>query len=630
MSDIKDTRPEAEQQQDAQACENQVTTRPPAQEVPPRQPQESPPVQDADEPAPQQTEEPAAKSRQESSRSCACNSLFAGLAAIGPLALLLILGCMAWPMFWHPGQGFYCPAELKSLTAFLHCIAQQSWIAPTGLENSAFSAPQWPVFNIWIGLFALVPGLADSGLLLPAATFTATFLAAFAVWALAISAGFGRKAALAAGIILLCAPVFAPLPHFMGPAALAAALAIFAIIFFCRGWMAEKAWLCLPLAFVLTALAGLCGGLLHFAVPLLASFCFLIWRANLHRAQRADALSGFILMLVIIGCWLGAIMLSDGHENYVNALFAGAARFAWPIPTMWLAAIAISLAGLIPWLLMVFGVSWLHVLTHAGSSLSASRHANGSAFVWISLVLTLCLSLFTPAFHAAAILIVCLAAALLGKTFINLPDIGNRLFFALAGFCMLAAGAIICLASYSETQPLVFNHIPLLANIPGLGVKLAALSALPVIGGICILAGLLAFFFAKRCRACGGLVFAALTVIVLCQPARLMLVPEIAALPGTPLMSYASIEGKMKAALAPAQTAQPSAENPAQARQTAPAPVPAEPQAKEPAQTEPVAEAQSQPEAAGQPKAVEETVKEKAAAPETVPQGQANEEKQAQ
>lgn len=35
MSDIKDTRPEAEQQQDAQACENQVTTRPPAQEVPP-------------------------------------------------------------------------------------------------------------------------------------------------------------------------------------------------------------------------------------------------------------------------------------------------------------------------------------------------------------------------------------------------------------------------------------------------------------------------------------------------------------------------------------------------------------------------------------------------------------------
>lgn len=500
----------------------------------------------------------------------ALNAFFNGLSAIGPIALLIILACMTWPMFWQSGQGFYCPAELKSLTAFMHCVAQNSWLAPAGLQDGLFSLPQWPGFTMWTGIFALIPGLTASGLLLPAATWAATFLAVFAVWALAIAAGFGRKAALAAGMILLCAPVFAPLPHFMGPAALAAAFLLFALVFFCRGWMAERAWLCLPLAFVFTALAGLCGGPFHFLTPLIASFLFLIWRATFRRAQRADAVFGFILMLLILGFWLGAIMLSNGHENYLSALFAGSARFAWPFPPAWLAAIAIGLLGLLPWLLMIFGVSWLRVIGHAGTSLSASRHVNGSALCWLSLVCAICLSLFSPAFHPAAIAIACLAAVLLGKAFVNLSPAGNRFFFALAAIFLIAAGTFICLASYADTQAFVFGILPAFARIPDLGPRLLALSTLPLMGAICIAGGLLAILFVRRCRASGGLILGAIIVIALCQPARLMLVPEIAAMPGTPLLSYTAVESQVKAALVSAMPDAAPRTDDSQAEKTAP------------------------------------------------------------
>ncbi len=509
------------------------------------------------------------------------NSVFNGLANIGPLAILLVLACMTWPMFWHAQAGVYCPAELKSLTAFLHCLARQSWLAPAALADGAFTLPQWPVFSWWIGLFALVPGLTGSGLLLPVATCAATFVAAFAVWFLAISAHFGRKAALAAAIILLCAPVFAPLPHFMGPAALAAGLMLLAVAFFARGWMRPHTFISLPLAFILTALAGLCAGLPHFAVPLAASLLFLVWRGNFRRAQKLDALLGFIFMLAIIGIWLGALMLSDSHANYASAIFADMWRFAWPLPKTWLAAVAIGLLGLLPWLLAIFGVSWLRVLMQAGKSLGDSRHVNGSALVWISLALTICAAPFVPDFHSAAIAIACLAAVLLGKAFINLPAIGNRFFFLLASLCMLAAGVIICMASFTETQSLLLGYLPLPAEAQNIAPKLVTLQALPYMGCICILAGLLGFFFVRRCQACGGLVLAILTVVVLCQPARLVLVPELAAMPETPLAAYASIENRVLNALK-APVAAPRQEPAARPAENAPAAKTEEPAAVKP------------------------------------------------
>lgn len=490
----------------------------------------------------------------------ALDGLFRGLAKIAPVALLLVLAAMTWPMFLEPGKGVYCPAEIKSLSAFIHCIASNSWLAPTGLENGAFSLPLWPVFSLTLGLFAFIPGLVDTGLLLPVATFSCAFLAAFAVWALALAAGFGGRAAFAAGIIILATPIFAPLPHFMGPAALAAALMLLALAFFNCGWRSETAFISLPLAFIFTALAGLCGGLLHFAVPLIASLFFLIWRGNLRRAQRLDAIFGFILMLAVLGVWLGMLMLDDSKSAYLTTLLHGSYRYAMPIPLKWLLPIIVGLLGVLPWLLAIFGVSWFHVLARSAKSLGASRHENGSALVWIALILALVGSVFVPAFHLSAIVIACLAAVLLGKAFIHFSHGGNRFFFLLASVFMILAGVLLNALTYPESQNLILSYLPAKLPVPDLPALLLNLSGLQIMGYICIGGGILGLLFVRRYKASGGLVLAAVILIALCQPARLMLVPELAAHAGTPLVSYAAVEKQALSVLTPkpVETAKPA------------------------------------------------------------------------
>ena len=246
----------------------------------------------------------------------------------------------------------------------------------------------------------------------------AAALALLGVWGLSRAAGFGSKAALAAGLILLCMPIFAPLAHFTGPAALAAALLLFSLICFCRGWQAQRAWFYLPAGFVLAGLAGLTGGLFHLLLPLLASALFLLWRATFRRAQALDALTGFVLLLLLLALWLGGIILWTNAEGYMQGLFATVAQWHGPVTARWWLPLAVAGLGLVPWIGMAVCVSWQRVLRSAWSDLKASRAERaGSAFVWISVMLACLLSLFMPMaqIQSVAVCLACLTAPLLGR-----------------------------------------------------------------------------------------------------------------------------------------------------------------------------------------------------------------------
>lgn len=477
------------------------------------------------------------------------NACFEGCSKIGPLALLFALFCMSWPIFWQPMNALYCPAEIKTVTAFLHSIASGSWLAPVGLGDGGWTMPQWPVFSWAAGLIALSPGIVDSGYLLPTTTFLCTFFAVLGVWCTAHAAGFGYKAAFAAGLILLCAPIFAPLPAFVGPATLASGLLLFALVFFCRGWQANAAWFSLPIAFLLTALAFLTGGWFFLLVPLIASFCFLIWRGELKRAHRSDAIFGYILMIGAIGCWLGWIMLNQDSGSYLGSLFSDSVHLALPVKLMWFAPIALGILGTLPWLLLIFGVSWYRVLASSKAAIYKSRHEDGSALIWISLVIALPIALFTQPFHPAAVCIACLAATLLGKAINNLGSAGNRFFCLLASLCLIAAGCAIICASFDATRQYLLELLPALP-VPDLSQKLNSLSLLPIVGGIVALGGILALAFVKRFSGNGPLIYAILLVIILCQVCRLKFVHELASMPGSPLVTYAQIEGGVLDALA--------------------------------------------------------------------------------
>lgn len=496
-------------------------------------------------------------------------NIFNGCVKGGPIFLFVILCLVAWPNFWHPEQGLFCPAEQKYISAFLNCISNASWLTPMALADGGWTLPQWPLFYWFTGLLSVIPGVVEGNFLLPLAGVISAALALWGVWFATHTTGFGLKGALAAGIILICSPLFAPLPHFVGPVVLAAALMLFAIGFFHRGWKSEYSWLSLPAAFILTALAGMCGGTFFFAIPLIASFFFLIWQGKFSRAQKMDALLGFILMLILIGLWLGTIMLGDYPASYLRALFSDSLNFTEPFSIAWWLPMAIAAAGLMPWLLMILCVSWFRVLRKSVSSLAASRRENGSAMLWLSLVLACCLSLFIPQKQFAAIAILCLTAPLLGKAFVKLSPIGNRVFFLLASLALICAGLVIVVGSLEFSQGWLFA---LLHFTPDAAIKkmLLASTAFPIIGGICIAGGLFGFFFAKRCRQGGGLIYASLLLVILTQPALLMVVPDLAPLQESRLETFQTIKNKVDKALADTTAAAPAMES------VAPAPVPTE------------------------------------------------------
>lgn len=478
--------------------------------------------------------------------------VFDGCAKIGPLYLLIFICLMVWPDYWQKNPGVFCPPEIKSVTAYLHCIQNASWLTPMALDHGVWALPQWPLFYMFLGLLALIPGLAEANWLIPLACASSALIAIWGAYFFTHAAGFGSKAAFATGLILLCAPIFAPLHHFFGPITLATGLMLFSLAFFCRGWRSHASWLSLPLAFIFAALAGLSGGVLYIAIPFVGSLCYLIWQGKYRRGQSWDALAGFLLMLIIIGLWLGAVSLSDHPKDYLPTLFADSISFSWPPQTFWFLALLAGAIGTLPWLLCIFGVSWFRVLKDSIKSFAASRHDNGSALMWLSLILAVCLSLFVPHSPIAAITIAALLAPLLGKAFVRLSPGGNRFFFFLASLFLILIGCVLLAVHFEQSQRFIFEMLPIqppavVAN------ELLKLDAIIWISAVCILAGLGGFFFVKRARGGGGMIYASLITVIIGQIALFMVSPALQNNPSLPLKNLNIIAQEVEAAkLAPA------------------------------------------------------------------------------
>lgn len=524
-----------------------------------------------------------------------CERVFRALSHLGPLFLLVILAAQVWPDFWHAlnGKGLYCPAEARNIEAFFLSMAQSSWLTP-GADGVA----HWPVFTWFLGMLAPLPvmltGSPDP--LFPLAGALAAALALLAVWGLARAAGFGARGALAAGLLLLAAPLFAPLGHFTGPAALAAALMVFSLVCFCRGWQTEHAWCSLPAGFALAGLAGLAGGPFFLAVPLVASFCFLVWRGGFRRAQALDAVLGFLLLLLLLGAWLAAIMLGEDDGGYLAQLFTNAVQKPWPLPEHWWLAACVAGVGLVPWILAVVGVSWFRVLREAPRDLGASRRSGGAALIWVALVFGLLLTPCIPAPQAQmlAVALASLAAPLLGKAILALPRVSGHLLYACAALLLLAAAIVLLGASFELTQGALAGLSPVSLD----GQLLAALRGmpgLPALGGLCLLGAVIMCRFVRGGHGGGGLVAASVISVLLAQPATLLIAPELGKVPACGLATLPAIQKAVQAQLAPRRAPE---EAPVSAAplpepvETAPVtPVPAQPAPEQPSGTTPAPEA---------------------------------------
>ncbi|MDE5831854.1 MAG: hypothetical protein K2H64_02525, partial [Desulfovibrio sp.] len=255
---------------------------------------------------------------------------------------------------------------------------------------------------------------------------------------------------------------------------------------------------------------------------------------------------GFVCMLILVGLWLGELQFAENGNAYLRELFSQAWSLRFPLPPYWFLPLVIAVFGAMPWILIIFGVSWVRVLKTSPQTIGDSRRINGSALVWISLVLAACLPFFTGRFHLVATLIICIETALLGKAFVILPPAGNRLFFFLAPLFLVAVGVLILLVSFGATQAPLLGLLPFKPT-PVITDALLNLDFLPIIGGVVLLGGILGFAFSRWYKKNGGLVYALLFVIVLTQPFLLGLSPEIGALTNSPLMTLKQVEEKYAA-----------------------------------------------------------------------------------
>ena len=498
-----------------------------------------------------------------------CDNIFDAASLVGPLALLLIMLAQAWPALM--GHSVYCPREAAGIITFVQTAQSGMWLAPAG-DGLA----QWPVcFWFLRGIDTLLAKVAPqfAHLLFPLAAMAGCLLSLVAVWILGRVAGLDRKAALAGGMLLLCTPIFAPLSTFVGPEALATALTLLSLACLCHGWQKPGTTLTVPFGFALAALAGLTGGLFYVLLPVLTSLAFLFWRCGFRRAQQADGLLGFALLLIVVGCWLAVVMLWQQPQGYLKNL--GEHIVTWPISkTTWWKPLAFAGLGMLPWLAVIFGVSWARVLRTAPADLAASRKEKaGMAFLWIALVIACLLCIPAADMVGAAVCAGCLAALLLGKALLRLSPAGAKLFYIIAALLLLHASMALVAAGFGYTLDWLgkFLHITLSESQRA---AVLGLKALPVLGGIGIVAAVLLARLVRR-NAHGGtsgsLVLCAVIAIVLAQPASLMLMPQLEKTPEAQVKSLSAILAPAPAPTPAAPTAPASPADPA-AAEVVPAP----------------------------------------------------------
>ena len=459
----------------------------------------------------------------------AMQKIFEAASRVGPFFLLLILLAQAWPAFM--GNALYCPREAESILVFSQTSQTGLWLAP-----AAPGLAHWPVYHWYLAGMQSLMAMAGPNfgpLLFPLAGLAGALLCLLGAWTLSRVAGLNSQAALAGGMILLAAPLFVPLAHFTGPESLATALTLFALALLCHGWQKPQAWISLPAGFVLAALAGLTGGLFHIMLPLVASIFFLGWRGSFRRAQGLDGVTGFVLLLLMVACWLGGVMLWQQPDGYLK--FLGERLMLWPWPSAkWWLPLLVAAAGLLPWLAIVACVSWVRVLRTAPGDLAASRKDRaGIAFMWISVVVAVVLSLAAYDPVSAALTVICLAAPLLGKALLRLTGLGGRLFFIFAALCLLHAGMALTAAGFGPTLDWMGSFFKFTLTADQRAIVLG-LKALPIIGVICIAAAVLLARMVRK-GAHGGmggaLLICTVIVILLAQPGSLLLGPQLKAVP---------------------------------------------------------------------------------------------------
>ncbi len=478
---------------------------------------------------------------------------FQHMAKWGPLYLCLFFILHMFASLWFPSIFYHM--ELQYIEVFNKMQESGQWLIPPATDALGATFPGYFWF---MSLVQLIP--MPESLFLPILSSLTAFIALSGVYTLGRCCRLENNGAFGALLLLLSCPLFLVFLHLVGPELLTTGFFCFALALIFRGLTRESAPFSFIFGFTFTALATFTGGFLPLWTVLIASILLVLWRLDIHRAHKLDAVVGFGCMVLLFATWLVVVILGSQHAEVLHNLMQQAlVPFTppyWPVPTPW--ALAFLCMGLIPWVAAPIFSPWFTVLKTSFKSLKASRTDN-SGPTWLYLVLFVGMALVVLQKNdilSAALPLLPVLGIILGATVCNFSKTGSNVFFLLFAILLLLCGALLTIISIPSAAPYWSDYISKLTSKEVTAI-LQTLPGLPILSGLFILTAALLIKFTQRQSAQGSLLVMALFSLLAVQPFFILISPSLV---GT-YAKYHSLGGGLGSVLLPESIPQPKLEN---------------------------------------------------------------------
>lgn len=452
-------------------------------------------------------------------------TLFRGLSLAGLPLLIILAAAMTFLEVWQV-RDLWFSDEVRLADAFMN-LTNGDWLM---LTMNGLPYPDKPPLYFWfMKALTMIPGVTvPMVFFLAVAVSHALFIGS--IWLLARGTGHDRREAFAAGLVALGCVYISGAACYPRMDLLFAAVVTLGMTCLYRGWIKSFAPFWLAAGFLLMGAATLIKSPLGIAFAVVTSILFLFWRGTPGRLNGRDGLPGFVLMLLMILAWLGALYLG-GHQDYLRdmlgsqlagrVLEGGHHAAPWwyylaAVPVIWL-----------PWILIILFVNWFAVLRGIPTVWKTRKTNGGSSWLWIWLVTGIAmLSVVQAKMAVYALPLLAPLAVLTGRSILRLTPGRSRCFFSLSSALLALAGlALVAIDVYPLVSPYIGSYLP---SVPAVAVPwLENLEGTMYMGGVLILLAVVLLFFTRLALPGGALLITSLGMILMLQPYHAFVAPSM-------------------------------------------------------------------------------------------------------
>ncbi len=448
---------------------------------------------------------------------------FQHMAKLGPIYLCVFFTLHMLSALMYPS--IFYSMELHYLEIFHKMQQAGQWLIPP--THDVLGAT-FPGYYWFMALVQHIP--APEALFLPILSSLTAFIALCGVYTLGRCCRLENNGAFGGLLLLLSCPLFLIFLHLIGPELLTAGFFCFALALIFRGLTRESAPFSFIFGFIFTALATFTGGFLPLWTVLIASILLVLWRLDIHRAQKLDAVVGFGCMVLLFAAWLVVVILVSQEAKTLDDLMKQAITpFMppyWPVPMPW--TLAFLAIGLVPWICAPLFSPWFSVMATSFKSLKASRKEN-SGPTWLYLVTLVGIALITLQKQdtlLTALPLLPILGLILGATICNFSKFGSNVFFLLLALLLLICGALLTFISIPATAAHWTGYVSKYTS-ENISTILQTLPGLPILSGLCILTAALLIKFTQRQWAQGPLLVMAIFSLLAVQPFFIFVAPSL-------------------------------------------------------------------------------------------------------